>query len=135
MTQQDFTTVLNRFKSNLTEYKATGNSAYRTAIDTDKAWLDAYIGSLQAQSLQQQNAIQRFVANYEQTNPELVQMQKQMKEIQEEGPKVQDLYETEKEATKEEPVDYSTYYVKAGLIVGVGALALLVSAFRPLNTI
>lgn len=135
MAQQEFSTVLNRFKSNLTEYKTTGNTAYKTAIDTDKAWLDAYIGSLQAQSLQQQNTIQRFVANYEQTNPELVQMQKQMKEIQEEGPKVQDLYETEKEATKEEPVDYSTYYVKAGLIVGVGALALLVSAFRPLNTI
>jgi alkyl hydroperoxide reductase subunit AhpF len=135
MAQQDFTTVLNRFKSNLTEYKATGNSAYKTAIDTDKAWLDAYIGSLQAQSQQQQNAITQFVAKYEQTNPELVQMQKQMKEIQAEGPKVQDLYETEKEATKEEPIDYSTYYVKAGLIVGVGALALLVSSFRPLNTI
>jgi chromosome segregation ATPase len=135
MAQQDFSTVLNRFKSNMTEYKATGNTAYKVAIDTDKAWLDAYIESLRTQSQQQQAAIQSFIANYEQTNPELVQMQKQMKEIQSEGPKLQDIYETEKEANKEEPVDYSTYYVKAGLIVGVGALALLASSFRPLNTI
>jgi flagellar biosynthesis chaperone FliJ len=119
----------------MTEHKATGNSAYKTMVDKDKAWLDAYVETLNAQSQQQQSSIQKFVANYEKTNPELVEMQKQMKEIQKEGPKLQDIYETEKEANKEEPVDYSTYYVKAGLIVGVGALALLASSFRPLNTI
>lgn len=132
---QDFATVLNRYKANLTEYKATGNSAYRTMVETDKAWLDSYVQALNSQSQQKQTAIQQFVSTYEQANPELAQMQRQMKEIQTEGPVLQDIYETEKTATEEEPVDYTDYYIKAGLIVGVGVLAFVVSSFRPLNTI
>lgn len=133
-TQVDFDFVLERYKKNLTDLKVSGNTALRTAVDTDKAWLDAYINYLNGKSEQQQGYIQRFVANYEQANPELVQMQQEMKKIQEDGPKLQDIYETEKKAQEEEPIDYTPYYVKAGLIVGVGALVAVVSAFRPVYT-
>ena len=44
---------------------------------------------------------------------------------------MQDAYETEMKAKVEEPVDISQYYVKAGLIVGVGALVAVVSFMRP----
>jgi peptidoglycan hydrolase CwlO-like protein len=122
MMNQDFQKTLDLYRQNLTEYKLTGNSVYKTAADTAKAWLDSYIQSLQAQTQNQANSIRNFVSQYERSSPELVEMQKRMKEIQKEGPKLQDIYETEKEAQEEEAVDYTRYYVKAGLIVGVLAV-------------
>ena len=131
MANQDFETVLARYQQNLTEYKVSGNSGLRPAIDTDKAWLDSYVASVDQQSQQQQTYIQRFVDEYKNTNPELVAMQEKLKEIREKGPVLQDAYETEKKAVEEEPIDYTPYYVKAGLIIGVAVVVGLVSALRP----
>ena len=135
MANQDFNTVLNRYQKNLTDYKVTASAGLKTAVDTDKAWLDSYIASLERQSQEQQNYIQKFMADYQRTNPELIEMQSKLKEIKEKGPALQDAYETEKKAAEEEPIDFTSYYVKAGLIVGVAAVVGLVSAFRPTNTI
>lgn len=135
MANQDFDTVLNRYQKNLTDYKVTGNAALKPAVETDKAWLDSYIASLEQQSQQQQSYIQKFMSDYQRTNPDLIEMQSKMKEIREKGPVLQDAYETEKKAAEEEPIDLTSYYVKAGLIVGVAVAVGLVSAFRPRNTI
>ena len=134
MANQDFDTVLNRYQKNLTDYKVTGNAGLKPAVDTDKAWLDSYITSLEQQSQQQQSYIQKFMQDYQKTNPDLIEMQSKMKEIREKGPVLQDAYETEKKAAEEEPVDLTPYYVKAGLIVGVAVAVGLVSAFRPKTT-
>ena len=131
MENRDFETVLARYQQNLTDYKVTGNAALRQVIDTDKKWLDSYVESLDQKSQQQQTFIQRFVDEYKNTNPELVEMQDRLKEIREKGPVLQDVYETEKQAQEEEPIDYTPYYVKAGLIVGVAVAVGLVSALRP----
>ena len=131
MANQDFETVLTRYQQNLTEYKVTGNGALKPAVDTDKAWLDSYIATLNQRSQQQQNYIQKFVSEYKNTNPELAQMQDKLKEIREKGPVLQDTYETEMQAQEEEPIDYTPYYVKAGLIVGVAVVVAVVSALRP----
>jgi flagellar biosynthesis chaperone FliJ len=128
-----FDIVLARYQQNLTEYKATANSALKPAVDEDKKWLDAYIASLEQTSRNQQSFIQKFVKDYQNTNPELVEMQTKIKEIREKGPVLQDAYETEQQGRKEEeiPEDYTSYYVKAGLIVGVATAVWLVSALRP----
>jgi hypothetical protein len=131
----DFNRVLTRYKDNLTTYKVTGNSALKTAVDTDKAWLDSYVQGLSQKTVQQQSAIQAFVANYQNTNPELVKLHQQLKKVREEGPKIQDIYQTEVEASKEEPIDFTSYYVKGGLIIGVGVAVALLGVFRPTYTI
>lgn len=133
--RQDFQNVLDRYYWNLAEYKTTGNTALKPAVDRDRAFLDQYLEYLNNRISSQQTQIQTFMNNYENANPELLQMQRELKQIQTEGPKLQDVYETEKKAQEEEPIDYSPYYVKAGLIVGVGALIAVVSAFRPVYTI
>lgn len=135
MANQDFNTVLNRYQKNLTDYKVTGNAGLKPVVDTDKAWLDSYIASLEQQSQQQQSYIQKFMADYQKTNPDLIEMQSKLKEIKKKGPELQDAYETEKKATEEEEVDLTPYYVKAGLIVGVMAVVAVVSALRPVNVI
>ena len=127
----NFESVLARYQQTLTDYKVTGNSGLKSVIDVDKSWLDSYVASLEQQSQQQQAFIQKFMQDYQNTNPELVEMQGKMKEIREKGPVLQDAYETEKQAEEQEPMDFTPYYVKAGLIVGVGAVVWLVGAFRP----
>jgi hypothetical protein len=134
MANQDFDTVLARYQQNLTDYKVTGNAGLKPVVDTDKTWLDSYVASLEQKSQQQQGFIQRFMQDYQNTNPELVEMQAKLKEIREKGPALQDAYETEKQAMEEEPIDFTPYYVKAGLIVGVAAVVALVGVFRPVYT-
>jgi hypothetical protein len=133
---QDFNSVLSRYYKNLTEYKVTNNGALKPAVDADKQWLDSYVESLEKRSQQQQAFIQKFMKDYQNTNPDLIGMQKKLKEIREKGPVLQDAYETEKQAKEEEkvPVDYTSYYVKGGLIVGVATVVWLVSRPRPLYT-
>lgn len=136
MANQDFETVLARYQRNLTDYKVTGNTGLKPAVDVDKTWLDSYMTALDRKSQQQQAYIQKFMADYQNTNPELVEMQSKLKEIREKGPVLQDAYETEKqaEAENDEQMDYTPYYVKAGLIAGVAAAVWLVGVFRPLYT-
>jgi hypothetical protein len=124
-----FNTILARYHQSLTEYKTTGNSAFKTQVEMDKRWLDSYVRWLQLKSDQQGKSIQSFVSQYQNTNPELVKMQAQIKKVKEEGPKLQDEYETGQEATKEEPPDFTMYYVKVGLILGVTGLIAAVTAF------
>jgi flagellar biosynthesis chaperone FliJ len=137
MANQDFETVLARYQQNLTDYKVTGNAGLKPVVDVDKTWLDSYVESLNQKSQQQQAFIQKFMADYQNTNPELVEMQNKLKEIRAKGPVLQDAYETEQQAKNEEveEVDFTPYYVKAGLIVGIAAVVGLVGVFRPVYTI
>ena len=134
MANQDFDIVLARYQQTLTEYKVTGNAALKPAIDTDKKYLDSYVANMERKSQQQQAFIQNFVKEYQNANPELAEMQEKIKEIKQQGPVLQDAYETEKKANEEEPIDFTPYYVKAGLIVGVAATVWLVATFRPAYT-
>jgi flagellar biosynthesis chaperone FliJ len=134
MANQDFETVLTRYQQNLTDYKVTGNAGLRAVVDVDKTWLDSYVSSLDQKSQQQQAFIQRFMADYQNTNPELVEMQAKLKEIREKGPVLQDAYETEQQAKVEDPIDFTPYYVKGGLILGIAAVVGLVGVFQPVYT-
>ena len=131
----DFETTLNRYKSNMTEYKATGNTGIKAAADADKQWLDNYVNALQQQSQMQQSFIQNFMTEYQTTNPDLIAMQAQLQKVRQKGPELQDLYETEKRAEEEEPIDYTPYYIKGALIAGVLGVVALVSVLRPVYTI
>ncbi len=126
---QDFETVLNRYRANLVEYKLTGNSAFKALLETDRAWLDSYIQIMRNQTQEQQNYIQNFVTQYQNTNPELVEMQERIQNVRKEGPMLDDTYQTELEAQAQEPLDFSPYYVKAGLIAGVFGLLVAMSFF------
>jgi hypothetical protein len=126
---QLFNTVLDQYRTSLTYYKLTGNSSVKPQVDTYKQWLDSYVAALQNQGDQQATQIQSFVSEYQTTNPDLLDMQRRMKDIQVEGPRLQDAYETEMAAQVEPPFDHTTHYVKAGLIAGVLAMVAALSVF------
>lgn len=126
---QDFDTVLGLFKKNMVEYKVSGNSAYKVAAENAQKWLDEYVGTLSAAADKDSKFVDRFVKEYENTNPELVKMQQQIKKVREEGPKLEDRLDTERLADKGVPEDTSNYYVKAGVIGTVLAIVAVGSLF------
>lgn len=125
----DFQLVLDRYRTNLIEYKLTGNSAFKALLETDRNWLDSYLQIMRNQTQTQQNYIQQFVTQYQNTNPELVEMQERIKNVRKEGPVLDDTYQTQQESQQSEPIDFSQYYVKVGLITGVFGLLVAMSFF------
>ncbi len=125
----EFERILARYRQSAIEYKTTGNSAFKMQSETDKKWLDEYTQWMQTQAESQSQNIQKFIAEYQTANPDLVKLQGQIRKVRDEGPKLQDQLETNREATREEPMDFTQYYIKGGLIAGVIGLIVVASAF------
>lgn len=126
---QNFDSTLEIFRRNTLEYKVTGNSTYKIAADNAQRWLDEYIGAIRESTTKNAAYIDKFVKEYEQTNPDLVKMQQQMKEIRKKGPVLQDNLETEQEADEELPIDYTSYYTKGAVLGTVLAIVAVASFF------
>jgi hypothetical protein len=126
---QDFDTFLDLYRKNILEYKVTGNSTYKIAADNAQKWMDDYIHTIRDATEHNNRYVDGFVKEYANTNPELTQMQKQIRAAREEGPKLQDALETEQLGEKELPVDMHSYYIKAGVVGTVLAIVAVVSLF------
>lgn len=124
-----FEEILHRYSRAMLEYKTTGNSSFKMQADVDKKWLDSYIRWMQSRSEIQNRRIQEFLAEYQSTNPDLMKLQGQLRSVREQGPKLQNDLDTVREATKEEPFDFTPYYIKGGLIAGVLGLIAVARAF------
>jgi hypothetical protein len=122
-TTQSFDQTLELYKTNLTEYKTSGNSAYKTASETAKAWLDNYIQTMQNNADKTKEEIEAFIENYADSDKELASLKADMSKVREKGPELQTLYETETKAVPpSEEIDYTLYYTKGAVLAGVIAL-------------
>lgn len=131
LTQANLVNALGVFRDNLLEYKLTGNSAYKTAADGAKAWLDQYVQGLNLHVTQTADSINSQVASYTSANPELVKAQSDFQLLKAEGPKAEDTYQTIRRQMNQSttPVaDTTSLYVKGGITLGLvlGAIALSV---------
>ena len=122
----DFSQALEIFKTNYVQYRASGRPEYKIAYENANAYITSYLQSMQTEIENDRKYVNRFVAEYSNANPELTQLQSQFRTIRKEGPAVQDKYATIRRVNNEVPeINYTEYYVKAGLIVGfVGMIAL-----------
>lgn len=127
MSNDEFASVLNVYRSALLEYKVTGNVAYKTAAENAKKFLDTHIESIRSATTQNAKYIDDFVKRYKDTNPELIKMQEEIKKARTKGPELQDIYEGELKEQKEPPVDETLYYTKAAVIGGLFALIAVMS--------
>lgn len=123
----EFDTVLQQFRTSLLEYKVTGQSAYKQQAEIAEKWLNDYLATMEKTIQSDADYIDRFAKNYEKTNPELMRLKKEIANARKEGPVLQDVYEGEKRAKEEPPVDESIYYTKAAVVGGILALAAVVS--------
>ena len=125
----EFEIALDLFKKYMTAYKTTGNEGNKTAADEAKKWIDDYLKGMGDQVETDTAYIRRFVSEYKETNPELIKMQETIRKVKEEGPKLQDTYETEKKAIYVEPYDVQQFYTKAGILGGIAAILAVVAFF------
>lgn len=122
-----FNQVLTTYRTNMATYRMTGNASAKTAADQAKAWVTQYLQMLEGSVAANSQYINRFVAEYSTTNPDLVAMQTKLQAIKREGPTLENTYRTDKEAAETTPRDFTPYYVKGGVILGVAALLAVLS--------
>lgn len=116
------------YQKNYTEYKLTGNGAFKVAYENAETWIRNYLNRLRQQAEGNNQVVSKFVRDYEKTNPELIALQKDMKGIRKEGPRLEDKYETEKRIYEQAPSDLTSFYVKgviAAALLGIGAAVLV----------
>jgi hypothetical protein len=121
-----FYNAVNLYRKNYLDYKLTGRAEFKTAYENAQAWITTYLGRLDKRITEDKEFVKTFMKEYEKTNPEIVALQGEMQRIRTEGPKLQDRYETEKKMREEAPEDYTSHYVKGGVIlvgIGIGVLA------------
>lgn len=125
----EFDIALDLFKKYMTAYRTTGNEGNKTAANEAKKWIDDYLKGMGDEVETDTAYIRQFVSEYKETNPELIKMQETIRKVKEEGPKLQDTYETEKKAVYVEPYDVQQFYTKAGILGGVAAIIAVVAFF------
>jgi flagellar biosynthesis chaperone FliJ len=125
----EFERILEQYKANLLEYKVTGRSEYKSRANTAETWLQQYIDTLNKSVQADAAYINKFVKEYENTNPELIKFQKEIQNARKKGPELSDVYDGEKKVLEEEPVDESLFYTKAAAVGGILALAAVASFF------
>lgn len=126
---KEFRETIDMYRTNLLQYKVTGNAGFKTAADTAKKWLDDYLLKLNSETEAGKKDIQDFVKNYESSASELASLKKDMATIRKKGPELQTIYETEHETQKEASVDFSIYYTKGAVLGGIMALVAVASMF------
>jgi CHASE3 domain sensor protein len=129
MTDKIMDEAVEQYKRNFVQYKLTGNAAYKTAYENAQKWIDSYILQKQEALEEDNKFIDKFVDDYTTTNPDLVKLQKQMKNIRKEGPELQDSQVVNRALTEETPMDMTPYYVKAGIAAGLFAILVTLSLF------
>ena len=123
----EFDRVLGQFKSNILEYKVTGQTVFKQHADVAEKWLNDYITTLNGRIQNDATFIDNFAKTYAKTNPELVQYKNDIAQARKKGPELQDTYEGEKETQEQVAVDETPYYTKAAVVGGILALGAVVS--------
>ena len=83
-------TALNSYKANYSAYKVTGHAGHKTAYENALARVNTLIQQMNSVTISNDRYIRNFVGEYQNSNGELVQLQKDSRKIQEQGPKLQD---------------------------------------------
>jgi hypothetical protein len=120
-----FDSVLSRYRTTMADYIATGNIGSKTAADGAKAWILMNLRHEESKNTTNSNFINKFVSEYPQFNTELVSAQNTLKKVKTQGPRLENVYMTDKEAADAPERDFMPYYIKAGVILGVGALVVM----------
>lgn len=120
--------VLNLYKTNYIEYRATGRAPFKTAYQTAEKYIIDYLNKLRSKVEDDAKYVSSFLDNYGTAHSELDQLQGKMKTIRSEAPKMEDAYLTIKRE-EELPVDYTQYYVKGAILAGVIGVIIAVSFF------
>jgi CHASE3 domain sensor protein len=127
----NFRSALEVYRTNYLEYKLTGEPAYKEAYESAQAIIEEYLQNLQKRVNEDASYVDTFVKDYANANQTLMELRDKSQQIQKEGPLLQNQYIVQKRLADSKPiVDYSQYYVKAGMVVAALGIAYIGSLLR-----
>jgi len=114
-------TALEAYKTNYAAFKVSGNASYKTAYENALATANRIINQSMTVNQKNDQYIQKFLSDYEKTNPEIVNLSKESKKIQDRGPKLQDELVRSKQIHQRAAIEVNdtALYVKAGIVVAL----------------
>jgi len=117
----DLWSALNTYKANYAAYKVTGQTGFKTAYESALAAVNQAIANAQTATQSNEAYIQEFVADYEDTNGEIVELHEKSKKIQKQGPALQDeLVQSQRLHSHVVAVaDETSLYIKASIVFGL----------------
>ena len=124
-----FPQVLEAYRTNYLQYKLTGNAANKTAYENAQMWINQHLSTLNRQIQDSANYINGFVQDYSKANPQIQKYSQDLQRIRNEGPKLQDHYQTAVLLAEEktEVPDWTSFYVKATVAAGLVGIITAVS--------
>jgi len=114
-------TALDNYRVYYTEFKVTGNNWYKIAYENALSSANQIITNSMNVNQSNDQYIQKFLSDYQEANPEIVNLHNESKKIREEGPKLQDELARSKQIHQKAAVEVneSALYVKAGIVVAL----------------
>ena len=111
-----------------TEYRVTGDPAQRRAYEALKTAIDVELENKRSGVQSSDKYLRNFADTY-QALPEMEEIEKKASEIQREGKKMENELAVSANLGKEIPIDYTPYYVKVGILIGIIIVTVLALSF------
>lgn len=122
--------MLNTFRTATLQYKLTGNPAQKPAADRAKDAIERYLADLEKSVQQRENQLRRYVDSRTGVPNEVRQLSQKSREIRQNTNDIAAKYIVASNLTEPTPVDWSQFYVKFAVIIGLAGAVGMVTLVR-----
>lgn len=122
--------ALNTYKTNYAAFKATGNTANKTAYESALTTINTIIENAAKTTTANDEYLRRFVSRYETENQEIDTLRETSRNIQKEGPEIQNKLAQSNQLYQRQiaTVNDTGLYIKAGIVVALVVVVGIVGA-------
>jgi hypothetical protein len=125
----DLNAMLSTFRSAEMQYRLTGDPKFKPAADRAKDAVETYLSTLSNRLEQRERQLKKYVDSKTGTPAEVTRLSKESEKIRQTTNKVASDYLVSANLVEPIPIDWSQYYVKGSIVVGlVAAIAFAVLA-------
>jgi hypothetical protein len=112
------------------QYQVTGDPAQKPAADRAKNAIEQYLATLSNQVDQRERQLQSYVNSRTGVPDEVRKLSEKSREIRENTNKIAGKYLVASNLTEPTPIDWSQFYVKFAVIIGLAGAVGLVAFIR-----
>lgn len=121
---------LNTYKTNYAAFKATGNTANKTAYESALTTINTILEDAARTTTANDEYLRRFVSKYETENQEIDTLRETSRNIQKEGPEIQNKLAQSNQLYQRQiaTANDTGLYIKAGIVVALVVIVGIVGA-------
>jgi hypothetical protein len=122
--------MITTFRQAMLQYQVTGDPAQKPAADRAKNAIEQYLATLSNQVDQRERQLQSYVNSRTGVPDEVRKLSEKSREIRENTNKIAGKYLVASNLTEPTPIDWSQFYVKFAVIIGLAGAVGLVAFIR-----